>query len=75
MSTRITEGHFVRHFSGRKQSRVPALLDIGQDHALQILHQHGLFGMGLVFKGGTALRKFRSGQQGAESENTAALPA
>lgn len=64
MPTRITEGHFAQHYYGRNDSRNPALLDIGQDHALQILHQHGLFAEGLVFKGGTALRKFRAGSSG-----------
>lgn len=64
MPTRITEGHLAQHYYGRNDSRNPALLDIGQDHALQILHEHGLFAEGLVFKGGTALRKFRAGGSG-----------
>lgn len=63
MATRITEGYFARHYRGN-QSRIPALLDVGQDHALQILHARGLFAEGLVFKGGTALRKFRAGSTG-----------
>jgi predicted nucleotidyltransferase component of viral defense system len=40
------------------------LLDIAQDHALHLLHEAGLFEQGLVFKGGTALRKFRAGNAG-----------
>lgn len=60
----ITEGHFVRHFQGRRQARNAALLDVGQDHALHILQRAGLFDDGLVFKGGTALRKCRAGGQG-----------
>jgi len=60
----ITEGHFARHFHGRAQARNAALLDIGQDHALHILQRAGLFDEGLVFKGGTALRKCRAGGQG-----------
>jgi hypothetical protein len=44
--------------------RGPAILDVAQDHALQILHNAGLFHEGLVFKGGTALRKFRAGNAG-----------
>ena len=41
-----------------------ALLDIVQDPALHLLHEAGLFDHGLIFKGGTALRKFRSGNAG-----------
>jgi predicted nucleotidyltransferase component of viral defense system len=62
--TRITEGHLVRHYQGAKGGRDAALLDIAQDHALHLLHLAGLFEQGLVFKGGTALRKFRAGNAG-----------
>lgn len=62
--TRITEGHLVRHYQGVKGGRDAALLDIAQDHALHLLHEAGLFDRGLVFKGGTALRKFRAGNAG-----------
>lgn len=62
--TRITEGHLVRHFNGVKAARDGAILDIAQDHALHHLHEEGLFHEGLVFKGGTALRKFRAGSAG-----------
>lgn len=41
-----------------------ALIDVAQDHALHLLHEAGLFDIGLVFKGGTALRKFRLGSAG-----------
>ena len=41
-----------------------ALIDVAQDHALHHLHVEGLFDFGLVFKGGTALRKFRLGNEG-----------
>lgn len=61
---RITEGHLARHYQGRKGGRGPALLDIAQDHALAHLHNAGLFDAGLVFKGGTSLRKFRAGSAG-----------
>lgn len=61
---RITEGHLARHYQGRKGGRGPALLDIAQDHALAHLHTVGLFEAGLVFKGGTSLRKFRAGSAG-----------
>lgn len=62
--TRITEGHLARHYQGLSGGRDAALLDIAQDHALRILHDAGLFEAGLVFKGGTALRKFRAGNAG-----------
>ncbi len=42
----------------------PALLDVAQDYALYHLHQQGVFDSGLVLKGGTSLRKFRSGNAG-----------
>lgn len=62
--TRLTEGHLVRHYQGMRDARDAALLDIAQDYALYYLHQLGLFEGGLVFKGGTALRKFRAGSSG-----------
>jgi predicted nucleotidyltransferase component of viral defense system len=62
--TRVTEGHLVRHYQGAKGGRDAALLDIAQDHALHLLHEAELFEQGLVFKGGTALRKFRAGNAG-----------
>jgi len=62
--TRITEGHLARHYQGVRGGRDAALLDIAQDHALHLLHNAGLFARGLVFKGGTALRKFRAGNAG-----------
>ncbi|MDN5895661.1 MAG: nucleotidyl transferase AbiEii/AbiGii toxin family protein, partial [Nocardioides sp.] len=62
--TRVTEGHLVRHYQGAKGGRDAALLDIAQDHALHLLHESGLFEQGLIFKGGTALRKFRAGNAG-----------
>lgn len=62
--TRVNEGYLARHYQGLHGGRDAALLDIAQDHALQILHSAGLFERGLVFKGGTALRKFRAGNAG-----------
>ena len=41
-----------------------ALIDVAQDHALHHLYEAGLFELGLVFKGGTALRKSRLGSEG-----------
>jgi hypothetical protein len=40
------------------------MLDIGQDHLLCHLFENGIFGRGLIFKGGTALRKCRIGPGG-----------
>jgi len=54
----------LRHCQGRRAFRDGALIDIAQDHALHVLHEAGLFELGLVFKGGTALRKFRLGIAG-----------
>lgn len=62
--SRITEGHLVRHYQGAKGGRDAELLDIAQDHALCLLQRAGLFDEGLVFKGVTALRKFRAGNAG-----------
>ncbi len=60
----ITEGHLGRHYQGRKGGRGPALIDIAQDHALAIISEAGIFDLGVVFKGGTALRKYRAGSSG-----------
>jgi uncharacterized protein len=62
--TRVTEGHLARHYQGVRGGRDAALLDIAQDHALYLLHRAGAFDAGLMFKGGTALRKFRAGSAG-----------
>lgn len=61
---RITEGYLSQHYQGRSGGRDPALLDIAQDHALALLARHGVFDLGVVLKGGTALRKFRAGNAG-----------
>lgn len=60
----ITEGYLARHYQGRRGGRDPALLDVAQDYALKVLHDEGLFDLGLTFKGGTALRKYRAGNLG-----------
>lgn len=62
--TRVTEGYLARHYQGVRGGRDAAILDIAQDHALHLLHRAGVFEAGLVFKGGTALRKFRAGSAG-----------
>lgn len=60
----ITEGHLARHYQGRKGGRSPALIDIAQDHALALINEAGVFDLGAVFKGGTAIRKYRAGNAG-----------
>ena len=60
----ITEGYLVRHYQGASGARDAALLDVAQDHLLSHLQAEGLFNRGIVFKGGTALRKFRAGNLG-----------
>lgn len=60
----LTVGLVTRHFQSRAGGWDPAMLDIAQDHALCHLSEQGLFGRGLVFKGGTALRKCRAGTAG-----------
>jgi predicted nucleotidyltransferase component of viral defense system len=60
----LTVGLVTRHFQNRAGGWDPAMLDIAQDHALCHLHEQGLFELGLVFKGGTALRKCRAGPAG-----------
>lgn len=60
----ITPGYLARHYQGRHGGRDPALLDVAQDYALKILTDEGVFDIGLTFKGGTALRKYRAGNLG-----------
>ena len=60
----LTVALVTRHFQSRVGGWDPAMLDIAQDHALCHLDEQRLFSMGLVFKGGTALRKCRSGPAG-----------
>lgn len=62
--TRITEGHLARHYQGVKGGRDAALLDIAQDHALNVLHDNGVVRPWVGVQGGTALRKFRAGNAG-----------
>ncbi len=60
----LTPAIVRRHTDNRGASWDIGMLDIAQDHILCILHEEGFFGAGLVFKGGTALRKCRSGTRG-----------
>ena len=60
----ITEGYLGLHYHGRRGGRDPALLDVAQDYALKIIFDSDLYSLGLTFKGGTALRKYRVGNAG-----------
>ncbi len=60
----LTPGYLAQHYRGQKGGRDPAFIDIAQDHALKILDDVGVFQLGAVFKGGTAIRKFHAGSQG-----------
>jgi uncharacterized protein len=65
MAPRLTRALIGRHGAGRADTYGAALLDVAQDHLLWLLGQEGLFdGDGLVFKGGTSLRKCRLGNAG-----------
>lgn len=65
MSVTITEGWLARHTPRNAQAggRDAAIIDIAQDLLLRDLHGRGALD-GLVFKGGTALRKLYAGNQG-----------
>ncbi|MBI3972326.1 MAG: nucleotidyl transferase AbiEii/AbiGii toxin family protein [Chloroflexi bacterium] len=54
----ISEGYFRRHQQVLGGDRDVVLLDIAQEYVLEHLRRQGLFEETLVFKGGTALRKF-----------------
>ncbi|MGO9874212.1 MAG: nucleotidyl transferase AbiEii/AbiGii toxin family protein [Acidimicrobiia bacterium] len=60
----ITAGYLALHSQGRRGGNDVALLDVCQDYALKVLHDHDIFDFGVVLKGGTALRKFRAGSAG-----------
>lgn len=60
----ITEGFFRRHVQATGGNREVALLDVAQEYVLEYLRREGVFDDLLVFKGGTALRKFVFGSAG-----------
>lgn len=61
----LTRALTANHGRGRNEAFGPALLDIAQDHLLYLLAVAGRFdGDGLIFKGGTSLRKCRIGGNG-----------
>lgn len=65
MTVMVTEGWIGRHTPRNAQAggRDAAIIDIAQDLLLRDLHGRGALD-GLVFKGGTALRKLYAGNQG-----------
>jgi predicted nucleotidyltransferase component of viral defense system len=60
----ITEGYLRRHIAATQATHDIALLDVAQEFILGYLEQQGYFDSTLVFKGGTALRKFLFGSDG-----------
>jgi uncharacterized protein len=65
MAAQLTRALVRLHGAGRADTYGPALLDVAQDHLLAHLDAEGLFaGGGLIFKGGTSLRKCRLGNAG-----------
>jgi hypothetical protein len=60
----LTEALVRRHIQNHTGGWAAGMLDIAQDHLLCGLSEAGLFTTGLTFKGGTALRKCRSGSKG-----------
>lgn len=61
----ISEGYFRRHVQAAGNNREVALLDVAQEYILEHLRREGLFDQQvIVFKGGTALRKFLFGREG-----------
>ena len=65
MAVQLTRALVARHGAGRADTYDAALLDVAQDHLLWLLAELGLFNdTGLVFKGGTSLRKCRLGGAG-----------
>lgn len=61
---KLTIGLVSLHCHNKSGGWEPAMLDIAQDHLLCHFSEVGIFEKGLVFKGGTALRKCRSGTEG-----------
>jgi predicted nucleotidyltransferase component of viral defense system len=60
----ITAAFFQRHVHACGGDREVALLDVAEEYVLEYLRRVGLFDSTLVFKGGTALRKYLFGGSG-----------
>lgn len=65
MTVNVTSGWIGRHTPKNAQAggRDAAIIDIAQDLLLRDLETRGVL-VGLVFKGGTALRKLYAGNEG-----------
>ncbi len=59
----LSEGYLRRHIQMLRSDREHALLDVAQEYILEDLRRKGIFDL-VVFKGGTALRKFIFGVEG-----------
>lgn len=63
----ISDGYLRRHiaqYQGSGDARIVGLLDVVQTYVLEALRRRGYFEKGLIFKGGTALRKYFLGSSG-----------
>ncbi len=60
----MTEGAFRRYAHAAGANREIALLDVAQDYVLEYMRRSDLFEETLIFKGGTALRKYVFGASG-----------
>jgi predicted nucleotidyltransferase component of viral defense system len=60
----ISEGYLRRHIHSLGANHEIILLDVAQEYIIEFLRRQGLFDNILVFKGGTALRKFFFGADG-----------
>ena len=60
----ISEAYLRRHASTYHIDREVALLDVAQEYVLEYQRREGAFDDLIVFKGGTALRKFVFGAEG-----------
>ncbi len=71
----MTEVAFRRYAHATGAARDVALLDVAQDYVLEYMRREGLFEDTLVFKGGTALRKYVFGTDGRFSGARGPTPA
>lgn len=60
----ISEGYLRRHVHAYNTNREVALLDVAEEYILEFMRRQGFFDGILVFKGGTALRKYVFGPSG-----------
>lgn len=63
----ISDGYLRRHiaqYQGSGDARIVGLLDVVQSYVLEAIRRKDFFERGLIFKGGTALRKYFLGSSG-----------